>query len=299
MVLNSSGILKFSNILNEIKRTGKISISNLKYYGFNNTSISKFNIGTFYNYSYFPLITENGVSITANPTLISGKKYYYMFTNVYSPNNYFCFNNYDLACNLLLVGGGGGGGASKQINTNYYFGGGGGGGDVQTTIRTFTKSINYQILVGMGGFINTGGENSRIFYNINIAIAYGGKSPNYSESPSVGGISGNNYAGGNPSPGSLRDGYTYYGGGGGGGAGGPGSTPPDINTEGAGGPGIETYITGNLVTYGAGGVGSIFSGNYSETSSSYYGRGGFGGRANTNPLAYGGNGCVVIQFTLL
>lgn len=308
MVLNSSGILKFSNILNEMKRTGKISISNLKYYGFNDTSISKFNIRTFYNYSYFPLIIENSVPV--NPILISGTTYYYIFTipdeitNIDNIDvvNTFIFNNYNLTCKVLLVGGGGACGSTVIGGTGDIttYGGGGGAGEVIYFVnQTFTKSITYTINVGYQGR-NDGyqyypdGQNSSITTTINnvttlIYNARGGKTPTTNN---YGGTSGNNYIGG------IRSSYTpigffyYSGGGGGGGSSGIGGNSSSGGSGGNGGNGTANSITGVSYIYGTGGGGG--GKNTNGSSSSNYGSGG-----TTNVNLNGFSGCVVIQFTLL
>ena len=188
----------------------------------------------------------------------------------------------------LVVGGGGGGG-----NAAGHYSAGGGGGQVVNAAGTISiPGGGTAVTVGAGGAagsntVGVAGSNSS-FLTITGTGGYG------ATLNAVGGVSGNNNAGGNEGSNA---------GGGGGGAGGAGATGGNHNAGGVGGSGaVATAVSSlNGVYFGGGGGGT---GQGAPT----YAQGGLGGggtnvagTANTGGggggAHAGGSGIVVVQYT--
>ena len=199
----------------------------------------------------------------------------------------------------LIVAGGGGAGSDQDI------GGGGGAGGLLSANTTVTPQT-YTITVGAGGAAGTGADNSGNGTGTNgtqggnsvalgltaIGGGYGGTRNASGGSGGSGGGAGDKTAG-SPVGGSGTAGQGLAGGdspalnsnggwdqGGGGGAGGAASTfTPGI--------GVASSISGNTVTYAAGGRGLVAS-----TATPNTGNGGSGRRD-------GASGVVIIRYLLL
>jgi hypothetical protein len=200
---------------------------------------------------------------------------------------------------ILVVGGGGGGGGSSQPATGGRGGAGGGGaGIAYSNTATFTSNSLYTITVGRGGAGGSGnatGINGTSSSFTGTGISYmsgnagssggGGKSDNVA---TVGGI-------GRLASGGTTDNYT----------GGNGGYTLANDTYVA--PGAAQLITINSAAYYSGGgtSGKINGGTETppsgtNVSSSIYGYGGAGGDAASSPNIgkTGGNGVVIVKFTL-
>lgn len=95
--------------------------------------------------------------------------------NVFTTNGTFTAQS-DLNCEILLVAGGGRGGWSQTYSGMSVIGGGGGAGGIIYSNITIPKG-KYDIIVGLGGTINSGnGGNSRIIVNNITYEAIGGGS---------------------------------------------------------------------------------------------------------------------------
>jgi hypothetical protein len=190
-----------------------------------------------------------------------------------------------LVVQYLIVAGGGGGGSS---GANYGGGGGaggyrssvlgevtGGGGSPEATFKP-ALSTQYSISVGGGGGAGANGINSSAF-----GILSSGGGAGRGDSYAAQGFTGGSGGGGTPINGlgglrvttpiqgypggvasSAGQGDVNSSSGGGGGAGGPGydlQVPGYFrNSEGAGGFGLQSSITGTATFYAAGGVGSAY-----------------------------------------
>lgn len=209
----------------------------------------------------------------------------------------FFYTQYPLDVDFLILGGGGGGGQSS-------LGGGGGGGAGGLIIDSISLLPgSYSITIGLGG--NSGATNGGNGFNGEDTTAFertalgGGGGGNYQTIGLAGGCGGG--AGRNAvvagGKGKIAQGYNggnclttpnSIGGGGGGtySAGITGDTAPAISepsyTNGAGGSGTSSNITGTEIYYGGGGGGASFT-TYT------YGAGGIGGGGN------GGNDIVSAQ----
>ena len=248
---------------------------------------------------------------------------------------------------ILVVGGGGAGG--------YQYGGGGGGGAVVDTNGVALAAGTYDIVVGAGGVPNNnaqavgyrGGESSVSFGGTKLVSALGGgggagnqKRTGTSDAGTGGGSAlngdrtaglqgGRGGAGGNAA-------YSQHNGnaaGGGGGAGGDGENGDNTVgvwggsawtspcQSGAGGPGVESDITGVARTYGGGGGGGAGGGTTptggagrdgggsgpvvgsdlpaGDGENGRGGGGGGGGNKDSNkPGGRGGSGLVVVRYAL-
>jgi hypothetical protein len=213
------------------------------------------------------------------------------------------FTGEPLLVQYLVIAGGGGGGSS---GTNY--GGGGGAGGYRSSVlgevtggggspeQRFNAVLGtqYAVAVGGGGPAGTNGVNSSIFGIVSTGggagrgSAYGaqgftggsGGGGTYvnglgglrTTTPIQGYPGGVGSSAGNPPP------QTNAGSGGGGGAGGPGydlQVPGfNRNSEGSGGLGLQSSITGTPTFYAAGGVGSSY---YSTSRTNDIGGGATGG----------------------
>jgi hypothetical protein len=185
----------------------------------------------------------------------------------------------------LVIAGGGGGGSS---GANYGGGGGaggyrssalgevtGGGGSPEQMV-TATVNTQYSVSVGAGGSAATNGSNSSVFGILSTGGG-AGRGDAYASQGYTGGSGGGGtpinglgglrvttpiqgYPGGVAS--SAGQGDVNSSSGGGGGAGGPGydlQVPGYFrNSEGAGGFGLQSSITGTSTFYAAGGVGSAY-----------------------------------------
>lgn len=220
----------------------------------------------------------------------------------------------------LIVAGGGGGG-----DGNAGGGGGGAGGFVEGSVQL--SPGNYSIVVGSGGAgsmvqdgVGQSGNNS----SFNNIIAFGGGrgggyvSPNGANGGSGGGGSGPSGSGqgGSSTQTSPQGGNGYgfsgapYAGGDGGGGGGAGGAANSRN----GGPGRNSSISGNTVTYAGGGGGARYLGQAGLGGSGGGGNGGYypgngngqNGQANTGgggggsgdgPIGgNGGSGIVILRY---
>jgi hypothetical protein len=195
------------------------------------------------------------------------------------------FSGEPLVIQYLVIAGGGGGGSS---GANY--GGGGGAGGYRSSVlgevtggggpreQTFNAALDtqYSVTVAGGGGAGANGPNSSIFGIVSTGGGAGRGNAYASQ-----GFTGGSGGGGTPinGPGGLRtttpiqghiggvassagQGDVNSGSGGGGGAGGPGydlQVPGFFrNSEGAGGFGLQSSITGTATFYAAGGVGSSY-----------------------------------------
>ena len=193
----------------------------------------------------------------------------------------------------LVVGGGGGGGS-------WYAGGGGGGGLLNAT-TTFARG-DYSVSVGAGGLGrgpqadgDNGGNSS-----LGRLVAIGGGGGAGWFKAGKGGGSGGGGTNGTPGLGTAGQGNNGggQGGGGGGGAGGAGTTAGDATSANvAGGAGLRSAITGSLVTYSAGGIGSN---NNASPQAASLGSGGHGQQSNNagSVGTNGGSGIVVVRYRI-
>jgi hypothetical protein len=246
-----------------------------------------------------------------------------------------------LVVQYLIVAGGGGGGSS---GVNYGGGGGaggyrssvlgevtGGGGSPEQMIYP-TVGTQYSVTVGGGGGGNANGSNSSVFGIVSTGggrgrgDAYGaqgftggsGGGGTYvsglgglrTTTPIQGNRGGVGASAGNPPP------QSNAGSGGGGGAGSPGldlELPGFFrNSEGAGGQGLQSSITGSSTFYAAGGVGSSYylgsrtnnigggatggvtGGSISNAGTINTGSGGGGGVNGAGGV--GGSGVVILRY---
>lgn len=168
----------------------------------------------------------------------------------------------------ILVAGAGGSGGGGTNGVNY--GAGGGSGDVTATTVTL-PSGNYSCVVAAttGGSGNTGYNGSESRFGT-IIRAFGGTGT------SSGRTGGSNswYSGATVTSGIDA----------GGGAGAAGSSTGLV-----GGPGVQSYITGSLVTYGQGGGGAFNAANGGNNT----GNGGCG--TSINSFTSGGSGIVIVR----
>lgn len=204
-----------------------------------------------------------------------------------------------ISTEYLIVGGGGGGGYAGP--------GGGGAGGFVTGNKNIEIGSSYTITVGTGG-ANSGATNqsgtnggNSVFDDI---IAYGGgggASGDAATSPTSGGSGGGGSY--NQSGAGGKNGQGHSGGssqstqmsGGGGGAGSPGATNGD------GGFGVESSITGVSIVYASGGGGYPSGGSYpgggAANSSGINGTDGLGGGGGGNTLGFrGGHGVVILAY---
>ena len=213
----------------------------------------------------------------------------------------------------LIIGGGGGGGGGWQ--------GGGGGAGGYLTGTAVVSAQEYTITVGAGGtgcrqggagVVPTNGGDSSIS-NINTSIGGGrGSSENPDAVANTGGSGGGGMnffpAGAAGTPGQGFAGGDGLGpippsGGGGGGSSGVGTTATSGVNQPAGGAGTESSITGEPVTYAAGGSGALRSANITPAASaSNRGNGGGAGSNSSNGSragANGGSGIVIIRYQII
>jgi len=217
----------------------------------------------------------------------------------------------------LIIAGGGGGGTSGAN----YCGGGGAGGLLQGNLDGFVKT--YPVVVGAGGAAQNNGQPSSA---LDLATIGGGAGTStYAAAGNAGGSGGGggpiNGLGGVGTAGqgnnggvasSANQGGQDSGAGGGGGANEIGDSKtypgPFSNSPGQGGDGIQSDITGTLLWYACGGVGS---GYYSSANvrgiggsvnggtangSTNTGSGGGGGRSGAGGA--GGSGIVIIRYLM-
>lgn len=218
--------------------------------------------------------------------------------------------SFDGSVQLLAVAGGGGGGAGR--GEDVFPGGGGGAGELVFSSSRNVSLAAISIQIGQGGanavgdFQNGGSGENTTFGNTTLRGGGFGSGANTGDGAGSGGSGGGGNGFGNKAPGSsiATVGFGFSGGGGGsgaagggGGAGGPGLGP--IGQQGgAGGPGLEFDISGELVTYAAGGKGGShnLAGQGRPTSNFTVGGGG-GGRAGYNSESTAGQpGIVIVRF---
>lgn len=235
--------------------------------------------------------------------VVEKRKGYYIHT--FSEDGYFT-----VPCNaeveVLLVGGGGGGGAVSASNNQAGGGGGGGGGVIATNV--FLAAGSHRIEIGAGGEIGLDGCDTKAF----DLIAYGGGAGQAAEgvgSPgsratgggatkvSAAGTDMTPYPGGHAmynaidvkgfDGGSCTHVHFTGGGGGAGGAGAVGSWNSEKKVA-LGGVGFESDISGEPVSYGAGGNGQV-NGLVKTPGVDGLGSGGSGN-------AKGGRGIVIVRY---
>jgi len=221
------------------------------------------------------------------------------------------------AIRAVLVGGGG-------AATNRHGGGGGAGGMIDAPSVSVTPGTTYTITIGGGGAGSSGNGNNGGDTTAFGLIAVGGGGGYFSGNSANGGSGGGApYQGGSPGNGtqpsqsglSGQFGYGNRGGfssgdagGGGGGAGAVGGNAPNSSTNGNGGAGRATDISGSTVHY-AGGGGGAGRGGYGGGSGGIGGGGsnpggngsantggGGGGNQDTGSGGNGGSGIVVIRY---
>jgi hypothetical protein len=204
-----------------------------------------------------------------------------------------------VSVNYLAVAGGGGGGTGQSPSTVGQGGGGGAGGLLTGTTSLVINNV-YPIVIGAGGNAGTPGVNSGSGANstaFGITATGGGAGGNYDgNAGQTGGSGGGAGYGGAVGAGTSGQGYAGgagitgavpYPAGGGGGAG-------AVGTNGPGGVGVQSSITGSSTYYAGGGAG----GNGSNVTASSGGSGGGGtggygttaGTAGTANLGGGGGG---------
>jgi uncharacterized repeat protein (TIGR01451 family) len=211
----------------------------------------------------------------------------------------------------LIVGGGGGGGNSAAAN-HYTGGGGGAGGVLQGNFSAVPGNFPIVVGAGGGGGINAvndgrGGLGQNSTFNGQTAIGGGGGGGSrccmVTSNPTVGGsgggggaqvagqtrtgaagTAGQGHAGGD---GMANDSFAdLQAGGGGGGAGGPGGNgAPTVG--GAGGVGVDSSITGQLLSYAGGGGGGKRTADGVAGAASH--GGGRGGGGTGTPLPEDGD----------
>jgi hypothetical protein len=208
----------------------------------------------------------------------------------------------------IIVAGGGGAGGQGGPSTPRSGGGGGGGGVLRDTNFNFTRRLQYNVTVGIGGsagpvgFPGTNGTNSSIICDqfpdtINLVAIGGGKGGGANADP----VAGNGGSGGGGGGIGLGAGLGTPGQGYNGSDGGNSSTGTGGGGGGAGGPGFNQYgsgaglalfddITGTSYGYSRGGNIS-----FSQPPTNY-GQGGNSGNATDG--AFGGfQGVVIIRYT--
>lgn len=244
--------------------------------------------------------------------------------------------NQTLTCDYLVVAGGGSGGTSQYIMAGGGAGGlrstvtaTGGGGSLESAL-SMGSAVNYNIMVGAGGSINSNGSNSSISGSgITTVTSLGG---GFGAAPApTGAVAGSGGSGGGgcesvaargtPGTGQSGQGYaggaytsnshTGQGGGGGAGAAGGASGSPGGN----GGNGVQITAFANATATGAnsgyyaggggggswgggndstGGLGGGGIGKFSNGGSVYGGTGvantGGGGGGGSGQAGYGGSG---------
>lgn len=196
-----------------------------------------------------------------------------------------------------LIGGGGGGGTASG---NPATGGGGQGGAYSK--KTITKGVEsfLEIDVGNGGGAGASGAFSAITQNGTVvARASGGGGGANAASNSTNGAGGSTpfgvllgdttFVGGNGGTGNYTSGV--QGSGAGGGSAGPSSAGGNASVNTAGTSGTGNFADGvNYSSDGAAGVGNSTNGLNAPSTSTDYGGGGSGGKANNNPDRTGGSG---------
>jgi hypothetical protein len=265
-----------------------------------NTSVFPEATNTF---PYSTLVTATSVTLTtSNPT-------------------YSIPNNALPLINLLMVGGGGAGGST-------HCGAGGGGGAV-VKLSGFPVLATNPVTIGAGSGPSSSGSGGSTYFGTAFALGggnggdhswiapqgtfgNGGGAPGHNPSsvPGKGSVQtwnstlgeflGFNYHGGNSGGGSSGADTQQSSGGGGGGAGAEG-TAGNNSTPGSGGIGHTSDISGTSTLYGNGGPGgranngnpASHGGGNHQVGYGYGGRGaGYQGSGHTN----GGNGAIVVRY---
>jgi len=216
-----------------------------------------------------------------------------------------------------LAVGGGGGGACGLVGGSLAGGAGGGaGGGVQTGLISFPTG-SQGVTVGAGGAgcpttgtgtgVGSNGSNTTVAsitaQGGGAGIGYAAGAGNIGNSGASGG--GNGGTGSTPGPigglnvsgqgflGGTGNTLANYPGGGGGGAGGNGGNAT-TTVGGAGGPGLQSAISGSLVSYGCGAGGSTYAGGTAGaqgcSSAGTSGVGNVAGTAATGQGSGGGSG---------
>jgi hypothetical protein len=301
MVLQSSGPIKFSELRAEFNLKGTGSIKFSHYYSDATTNYTN---GT----SGIPVKLNNSIkmSIFYGKIMVIAAVYLYGVLNNTITNNiiltltnsseltgYIIFYK-NINCKILLVGSGGAGGNN--------IGGGGSGGSVYYNDNyNFLPSINYDFIVP--GTTNTVG--SIAVLKKNSATEYmvsGGKMGANGNNSNFGGIGGsvsrtitviNNVQTEFPGIGLYYvAGYSGTTNKGSGGAGAGGDSGSFGSSREDPGPGFNINITGTNVAYGRGGFGGLANSVY--TQSTNYGAGGNGNKINSVGQT-GKQGCFIIS----
>lgn len=201
----------------------------------------------------------------------------------------------------LVVGGGGGGGGTVQ------YGGGGGAGGLAEGKLTVSAGEILLIAVGAGGTGATSssaaanGEESSVKRGETVLVSMAGGGAggcnDVGFDGACGGGGAKSKAGGKGTVG--HSGYAGSSGGGGAGGGGMGSggdsegTAPTVGTPGVG---VVSAITGEDVTYAAGGAGGSTKGPAPAVGAAGTGNGGGGAKKGQTDGLNGGSGIVVIRY---
>ncbi len=258
------------------------------------------------------------VSVPQSPTATGGNKYISGLNtvHVFAGSGSLVANGTIPNATVLVVAGGGGGFTNLS--------GGGGGGGVLTGTQTLSGTM--PVTIGAGGAGNSfnggnsvfgtrtaigggrGGSRDYVGYTAGVGGSGGGgagaMASTAANRPGAAGTAGQGYGGGT---GTADLGVSSAGGGGGGAGGAGGSGASQI--AGAGGPGIQSSITGTAKYYGGGGGGSSYyaygagglgGGGRGEGGTGGGGSGGTAGAPNTGGggggAAAGGSGIVVVSY---
>ena len=190
---------------------------------------------------------------------------------------------------ILVVGGGGGGGGSSSC---FCSGGGGGGGVIYTPNYDIITGTSHQIVVGLGGDVDSNGQDSSFDYIIAVGGGAGASGLSGKSGKNGGSGGGGNLGLGNgglsiPNQGNnggmgSSGGDNQAAAGGGGGALTSGFNAPNNYTGGNGGIGFPSFISGSRSFYGAGGGGAGYEAVYYSVD--HGGEGGIvgGGRGGSN-----------------
>ena len=201
----------------------------------------------------------------------------------------------------LVVGGGGGGGGKTE------YGGGGGAGGMKEDVLAVTPGDELVVQVGAGGAgatsasVSANGEPSSISRNevalVTVAGGGAGGCGDVGSEGACGGGGAKSKVGGTGTVG--YNGFAGSSSGGGAGGGGMGSggnsqgTAPIVGTPGVG---LASEITGESVTYAAGGAGGSLRGPAPAAGADGTGNGGGGAKKGQADGFKGGSGVVVIRY---
>ena len=247
----------------------------------------------------------------SNRVTVAGQDYCVLaFTNTAAEGFAWTVPSGVTAIDYLVVGGGGGGGANK--------GGGGGAGFATNGTQNVAAGGTLSIRVGAGGagatYVRDGaivpgenGKDSSLAFGMLSITAQGGGGGTYNRPGESGGCGGGGASSGKQVGGAGSQGWcgykavSSYGGGGGGVTGGgaaPGGASGTAQQQ-AGGPGLECTITGETLTYGAGGAGNKGSAGTVDPVAGTDGTGNGGGAGEGAKSGFnGGSGVVIIRYAV-